>query len=613
MRRRLAIAAALAALLGTGALAAAAPSGGPPVTCTPAKVGASASLPGLPSPLTVSPAPGTRDASPHTQLSLLGPPPAALGDLSVVGSATGPHHGSLEPYASGDGASFIPDRPFAEGETVAVTGSVSGAPFHWSFQVAVEDSFPPVTVPASRLPAAPVHNFVSRPDLRPPVVSVTRRSSATAPGLLFMAPYVVPQRVGRQSGPMIFDNAGRLIWFDVLPPRTLSTGLAVQQYQGQPVLTWWQNPSDARGFHIGEDVIYDSSYHHIATVHAGNGYQPDLHEFQLTPQNSALIAVSNAVRCDLRSVGGHKHGAVWNGVLQEIDIPTGLVKFEWTALDHVALSESHADAAAAKLDQPFDFFHLNSISLEADGSLLISARSTWAAYDIDRSSGQILWRLGGKDSDFKMGFGTSTAWQHDARALAGGQVSIFDNGAVPRVNRQSRGIVLGVDVARNRVVLLHRFEHRPSLVSPSQGDMQQLVNGDWLVGWGQDPYVSEFDAAGRMIYDAHLPAGYQSYRALRFAWNATPARPPVLVALRAGRDGAHAYASWNGATGVSAWRAYAGASPSSLIAVGTTPSGGFETRIRIASTVRVGYVQVAALDAAGSELARSPVVAVRAG
>ena len=88
-----------------------------------------------------------------------------------------------------------------------------------------------------------------------------------------------------------------------------------------------------------------------------------------------------------------------------------------------------------------DFFHLNSIAATPGATLLVSSRNTWAVYDIDARSGQILWRLGGKHSTFALGAGTETAWQHDARELPGGAITVFDNGASPGVHGQSRGIV----------------------------------------------------------------------------------------------------------------------------------------------------------------------------
>ena len=270
---------------------------------------------------------------------------------------------------------------------------------------------------------------------------MTASSPATAPGDIFAAPYDGPG----QSGPMILESDGGLVWFKALPKYTSATNLRVQEYAGKPVLTWWQGDISIHGFGQGEGVILDGAYAPIARVRAGNGLQADLHEFQLTPQGTALITAYDPIHCDLASVGGPADGAVTDGTFQEIDVRTGLVMFQWTSLDHVALAESYAPANISDTAFPFDYFHINSINLDQDGSLLISSRNTWTAYDLNPQTGQIDWQLGGKHSSFTMGPGTTTAWQHDPRELANGSFSIFDNGASPTVHSQSRGIVVGLE------------------------------------------------------------------------------------------------------------------------------------------------------------------------
>ncbi len=143
---------------------------------------------------------------------------------------------------------------------------------------------------------------------------------------------------------MILDPAGALVWFKPLPANVFATNLRVQQYLGQPVLTWWQGDISVHGFGLGEGVIFDRSYSELAHVRAGNGVQADLHEFQLTPQGTALITAYDPIRCDLSAAGGASDDGVTDGLLQEIDVKTGLVMFQWTSLDHVALDESYVNA-----------------------------------------------------------------------------------------------------------------------------------------------------------------------------------------------------------------------------------------------------------------------------
>jgi len=571
--------------------------GQPGPTCTPASLSNSALQDGA---VTVSPLPGSRDVSPEAQISFLGVPAGDLHGISVTGSETGVHRGRLAPYSQGDGASFLASRPFAEGERVTVHARLhlggSVGTLVDRFAIARQDQIS--STPEAIHPGRPaeVQGFRSRRDLRPPLVVVTAQSPAVAPGDEFLAPYTGPG----QAGPMILDQSGGLIWFKPLPRNTSATNFRVQEYEGRPVLTWWQGDISVHGFGLGEDEIADSSYTDIARVKAGNGQQADLHEFQLTPRGTALITAYDPVLCNLSSVGGPAYGAVTDGVLQEIDVKTGLVMYEWTSLDHVALSESHISAGASNTAEPFDFFHINSINLDADSSLLISARNTWAAYDIDAQTGQIAWRLGGRHSSFRMGPGTGTAWQHDPRELANGSFSIFDNGASPKVHGQSRGIVLSLDAQNRTATLLSQITHTPPLLAESQGNLQALGNGDWFVGWGQFPDFSEFGAGGELLFDAHLPPHTQSYRSFRFTWTGTPAHGPAFAVAPSSPGPGTVYASWNGATLVAGWRVSAGATPSSLQPVAEAARSGFETAIALPAGTAGPYVTVQALDASGA-------------
>jgi Arylsulfotransferase (ASST) len=568
-------------------------------SCTPATIDNSAVLSGL---VTVSPMPGSRDASPHTQISFLGVPAAQLTAIRVQGSRTGFHAGRLHPYSQGNGGSFVLARPFAEGERVTVRGRLrvgaSLKPLFDQFAVADEDaiSFPPETIHSGV--ASDVQSFISRPDLHPPAVAVTTQSAAVAPGDEFVAPYTGPG----QAGPMILDPRGGLLWFKPLHTHSSATNLRVQEYQQRPVLTWWQGIASVHGFGRGEDVIDDSTYTEVARVSAGNGYQADLHEFQLTPRGTALITVYVPVLCNLSSVGGPAYGAVTDGMIQEIDVSTGLVEREWTSLDHLALSESFEPARRSTTSSPFDFFHINSIELEQDGSLLTSGRNTRTVYDIDGRSGQIVWRLGGKRSSFTMGPGTGIAYQHDPRELPGGTISVFDNGASPAVHSQSRGVVLSIDPQRKVVTRIGQIVHTPSLLAESQGNLQALPNGDWFIGWGQVPQFSEFGAGGELLFDAHFPTWTQSYRSFRLPWTGMPVHAPSLAFQASPGGGGVVYASWNGATLVSSWQVLSGTGPTALNPVAEAPRSGFETAVMVPAATIGPYVAVRALDTSGRVL-----------
>ncbi len=610
---------AVAAVVGSGTLGSIAPlqsahastanSSAAAPACTPATVDRSQAVAGKA--LTVSPAPDSLDASHLTQISLLGAPAADLTAISVVGSRTGRHAGRLAAYSQGDGASFLPNKPFAEGELVSVRGVLhtnsAETPFAWHFTVAEVDSTsrsletPPAPLPRS-VPSE-YEQLVSSPRMRPPVVAVTTNTGAQAPGDLFLAPYAG----AGQYGPMILNSAGRLIWFDQVPPGARAADLRVQSYEGQQVLTWWQDPLVAEGQSDSGIVIDNSAYQTIQYVRGGNGYQPDLHAFEITPQGTALFTVYDAIRCNLSAYSGPANGAIADTLFQEIDLKTGLVRFEWHSIDHVPLSGSYEPIRPGGTpDSPWDDFHINAVS-EHGSDFLVNSRNMWAAYWVNARTGQVVWRLGGKQSSFQLGSEAAPAWQHDARLDPDGTFSFFDNGGTPAVHSQSRGLVVSIDPQNMTATLVHSYPHpTPPLLASSQGDFQLLSNGDWLAGWGEQPYFTEFAPGGQVLFDAHLPARYQTYTVFKFPWTGDPAQQPKLAVRVRPAGQLTAYVSWNGATELTSWRVLGGTTPHALTSLGTVAPNGFETPIGIPG--HPAYLAVQALGAAGQLLRTSATV-----
>ena len=229
----------------------------------------------------------------------------------------------------------------------------------------------------------------------------------------------------------------------------------------------------------------------------------------------------------------------------------------------------------------YDYFHVNSVELDRDGNFLVSSRNTWTIYKIDRGSGEIMWRLGGKNSDFAMGPGTGFAWQHDARRHGGSEylVSLFDDGSAPQVQPYSKGLILALDLKRMQATAHRKYIHAPHLLAHALGNVQVMPNNNVLVGWGTSPYITEYDAKGGVVFDAHLPYGGENYRVLREPWVGRPAEPPAAV-YRYVKGQGSIYASWNGATEVASWRLDTGATARSMANGGKTLRSGFENAAR---------------------------------
>ncbi len=593
------------AIAGCGSRPAPAPPAAAPAPLAPIRLGSGS--------VSAFPEPGSATASPETQISFDGASGPELSRVTVTGSASGPHTGRVEDFSTGTGASFLPNRPFVPAERVTVSTGLAIRGGHdgvFSFTVATPatETTPPVTpkpVVAPTPPASVTHSVSAR-SIHAPVVTVETHRRSAASGDIFLG----TKGGGLPHAVTIVDGDGKLVWYH--PEGTLDVeNVHVQRYQGRRVLTWWQGHQNTpHGYGDGADVIVDSSYRRIATVRAGNGWSADLHDFELTGAGTALITVAAPIRWNLSAIGGPVNGIVIDDLIQEIDVPTGLVMFEWGSLDHVPLSSS--TAGVVKNDTTaWDFIHLNSVTPAPDDGLLLSSRHTFGLYDVDRRTGNLRWTLGGRDSTFTLSRRARFYYQHDARFLGRRHITLFDDGGgPPRREAQSRALELTLHWATDTVTVARSLPHRPEpVVSDSQGNVQVLANGDLLVGFGAESHITEFDPTGRVVFEATLPRGVSSYRAYRSRWVGSPTSPPVIAVTRT-RHGARAHVSWNGDTRTSRWRLLVGSTSSHLVATSTVVDRhGFEATLPIPQGVRVVAVQ--ALDSDGRPLATTAVARTR--
>jgi Arylsulfotransferase (ASST) len=557
----------------------------------------------------VLPFSGTPDVSPSSAIDFLGLSPAELGSIRVEGSRSGLHPGRLSALPDGRGTAFVPHRPFADDETVSVraaarahapseissTFTVSAPLSAGSLRQAVPEF--PARPQARAAQTQPVQTFNSTPGFKPPLMKWSGTDPDPQLGDIFTDVERSPQ-----NGPMILDPYGGLVWFSPLGQGT-AFDLQVQQWGGQSVLTYWQGKL-VNGIGQGQDLILDHSYRLLKTVSAGNGYLADSHEFQITPRGTALITIYNPVRRDLTSVGGSRTGTVLDGIIQEVDIASGRVLWEWHALGHVPITDSYAGTPSKS---PYDYIHINSVQSLPGGKLLVSARHTWAVYEIDKRTGKVIWTLGGKHSSFKMQHGTNFKWQHDARLQPNGTMTVFDDGAGYTTDaRQSRGLRIRLNFKKMKAVQVHAYTAQPPQLALSRGSMQVLSDNDVFIGWGEAPAFSEFGRQGHQLFIGSFTAPFRAYRTYRFQWWGQPGVPPSIAVSPAAPGVSTVYASWNGATTVAYWKVLAGPTPTSLRPIAEFAKFSFETAMTVASPGP--YFSVQALDQRMQALKASPVV-----
>jgi hypothetical protein len=509
----------------------------------------------------------------------------------------------------------MPDDWFEPGEYVEVSADIAlsnDAEGNLRFRIATPTAR--IDVPAEENPEVDTdserfHRFVTRPDITPPVISITTQPNGAAPGHIFLTP-TTPNGT---TGSLIVDEWGEPIWYSA--PEMQSHAqmcLKLQEYRGQPVLTWWEG-AKTQGYGFGHWVVANTAYEPMAYIQAGNGISGlDCHDLVITPHGTALALAYNPIEWNLGTVGGSFRGTVADGVIQEIDIETGIVIWEWHSLDHVGVNESYQPLP--KRDAvPWDYIHLNSVSLDNDGQVLLSARHTHAGYKVDRMSGDVIWRLNGKRSDYKMGINSDFSYGHDVQRQPDGTISLFDNSdRKGRVTGRtySRALFLRLDDVAMTATLEREIIHPTEIFSASQANVQRLPSGNILIGWGSAPVFSEFDDANTLVYNGRFPAHVQSYRAYRHEWTGLPSAPPDVVVETGASGRLTAYASWNGATDVAEWRVLGGETADRLLEIARVGKAGFETEIRLDRYA--AWIVVEARDSARNVLGRSAPVTPRA-
>ena len=456
------------------------------------------------------------------------------------------------------------------------------------------------------------YSFVTAPGLHPPIIEPDEPTinSQLEPGYILIADFfdLGKGRLQGQSGPLVLNNKLQPVWFKPVPVSQVASNLEMQTYQGQPVLSWWQGViSNTGATSSGEYFVVNRHYQTIATLKGVNGWILTLHSMVISGDD-AWVTANKDIPFNLGNYGGVADGALTDSAVQEYNLKTGKLVKSWDALNHIALSDSHANPPDNGF--PWDAFHVNSISLNGDGTMLVSMRNTWALYDINMATGKIIWTLGGKHSSFKLTRNADFEWQHDATLLSGGRVSLFDDhccqisgaGTYLAPDGITRALVLSLDQSSHTASVAEQFTH-DSPDPAYMGSTEVLPNGNVFVGFGEQPYFAEYSKSGRLLLDGVMPGVDLSYRAIQVQnWVGSPLKPPA-GAVRISEGTTKVYASWNGDTEVTSWRVLAGPAAGQLAIVATKAKAGFETAITVKSGYRAFEVQ--ALNSKGQVIGTS--------
>lgn len=332
-----------------------------------------------------------------------------------------------------------------------------------------------------------------------------------------------------------FGNAG---------PGHSTQFVAVFDYHGAPV--WWYRssiqPSDAKLLSDGSiawgDVFHYERHALDGDVLSSNltavGLTTDLHDFALLPNgNYLMIAAAPRDHVDLSPYGGPADASVVGAEIQEVT-PDGELVWSWDSSDHIGLEET-GDWWPKVLSQgePYDIVHVNSVE-PIGNSVIVSFRHLSAVYRINRSSGQVDWKLGGTSTPDSLEVvgdpqgDVPFRGQHDARMPADHELTVHDNntglGIAPRLARFRIRPTAGTATFEEAI-------SDPDIpASNCCGSARRLPSGDWLASWGGQPLVAGYEPDGTRTFKLDL-GGLFSYRAFP-----VPAGALTAHDLRAGMD-----------------------------------------------------------------------------
>jgi hypothetical protein len=479
----------------------------------------------------LSPVPESSLHLPQTNIivGLDHPVVSAEGELTtaivVTGSLSGRHSGRTTVSRDRRTVVFKPDQSFTYGELVRVdlraplTTTSQGAAFSFTItraRPAVSASMAAewmsdIVPAASRNRAVPFRRSARADTLPvdyPDIGFSVYDSAAVSAGVLFLSnlsfgPPNVPYL-------LVLDHTGAPLFC-----RKMTDNCLDFKVQPNGLMSYIDQV-------VGKVFVMDATFAVIDSFSCGNGYFTDPHDARLLPNGHALLMSYDPEPVDMSQVvaGGNPNATVIGLILQEVDDQQN-VYFQWRSWDHFQITDTaHEDLTAARID----YVHGNAIEIDADGNLLISSRHLDEITKIDRVTGDVLWRWGGRRNEFTfVGDTLHFNYQHAIRLIANGDYTLWDNGNY-HIPQFSRAVEYKLDQAARTAELIWEHREDPDVFGGAMGYVQRLDSGNTLIAMGAGkPDIFEVTPQGTKVTQLTLPDGIFSYRAYRFP---LPVAPP---------------------------------------------------------------------------------------
>ena len=423
--------------------------------------------------------------------------------ITVRGSISGVHSGEIIMTRDGKKFIFKPYQPFSFNETVEVTvnriktSNTSSNSVNFTFTTqAGRPEFDYTRVMENEDIYSSNKNYVYADNsYAAPPLTVTVNNNPT-PGRIYLNNFRVPAYPPHL---IIANNNGTTFYTREVVQNT-------PDFKKSPrgTLTY---------FSLQRQKFYeeDINYNKIDSFYCGNGYVTDNHDLQILPNGHAYVMSYDPQIVDMSQIvpNGVPNATVIGLVIQEIDENKNVV-FQWRSWDHYnILDATHTLMNASTID----YVHGNAIEPDTDGNLMISARHLSEITKIDRSTGAMIWRLGGVNNQFSFPNDTiDISYQHDIRRIANGNITMYDNGNFHTPNF-SRSVEYQLDEVNKIATLVWEYRNTPDIYGGSRGSSQRLSNGNTFICWGStNPNFTEVTPDGTVVLEMSLPSGIYSYR-----------------------------------------------------------------------------------------------------
>jgi hypothetical protein len=351
-------------------------------------------------------------------------------------------------------------------------------------------------------------------------------AGSPTPGYYLLGNNILPS--GGTSYAMILDTNGTPVWYKRSSPPAVNVTPTRRDnvaFMATVGLTGYTTDPNAK---------YDEHSLNSGTVQTirGPGIPTDFHELT-TRSNGNYLVLSYAFRqgVDLTGLPGAPeagpNSTIADCIVQEVT-PAGELVWQWNGSDHLdpVTESTTAPSLIVGSERVYDVFHCNSIDVKPNGDVLVSARHLDAVFEVRRSDGEVVWKLGGtptnKDGAAIIAIENDPEGgielQHDARYLPGDHVGIYDNQRFGE-SQPARGVEYHLDFATSTAEPTFSFTAQEGGASCCMGSFRRGPDGHRVIGWGYMVFngraMTELNPAGDAVLDISLPVGNGVYRAIK--------------------------------------------------------------------------------------------------